>query len=144
MFYRIRATGDVLETQAATRRCRVGETVLTFGRAPVFIAASELPEVLRRDRYLQIEPVDSLPAGATVIDLTTPETPIPELKSERVQEDLTTPETPIPELKSERVQEELGAPETPPELWTRSDLKDPAAVSDAVQRVKKAAARRKH
>ena len=74
--YKIRVTGDVLETAAATRRVNVDGLVLTFGREPVYVQADELPQQLASDPYLRIEAVESTPLGADVIDL----------KSERVQE----------------------------------------------------------
>ena len=75
--YKIRVTGDVLETANATRRVDLGGQVLTFGREPVYVRAAELPPQLADDRYLRIEKVDSAPPDMEVIEL---------LKPERVQE----------------------------------------------------------
>jgi len=74
--YKIRVTGDVLETANATRRVDLGGQVLTFGREPVYVRAAELPPQLADDRYLRIETVESAPPGVVVINL----------KPERVQE----------------------------------------------------------
>ena len=74
--YKVRVTGDVLETATATRRVDVDGQVLTFGREPVYIRAVGLPRQLADDSCLRIEVVDSVPAGMEVI----------ELKPERVQE----------------------------------------------------------
>ena len=73
--YKIRVTGEVLETAAATRRCAVDGRVLTFGREPVYVRAAELPPQLADDPKLRIEAVETAPAGVVVI----------ELKPERVQ-----------------------------------------------------------
>ena len=75
--YKIRVTGEVLETANATRRVNVDGQVLTFGREPVYVRAAELPPQLADDRYLRIEKVDSAPPDVEVIEL---------LKPERVQE----------------------------------------------------------
>ena len=75
--YKIRVTGDVLETANATRRVEVYGQVLTFGREPVYVRAVELPPQLADDRHLRIEKVDSAPPDMEVIEL---------LKPERVQE----------------------------------------------------------
>ena len=110
--YKIRVTGDVLETAAATRRVHVSGQVLTFGREAVYLRADELPSELADDRHLRIEvlPADAaVPPGSEVIDL----------KSERVQEPEADilPGDPEPppgdeiDLKSERVQEGNAAPE---------------------------------
>ncbi len=74
--YKIRVTGEVLDTATATRRVDVDGQVLTFGREPVYIRAAGLPRQLADDPKLRIEVVDSVPAGMEVIDL----------KPERVQE----------------------------------------------------------
>ena len=109
--YKIRVTGDVLETAAATRRVNVSGQVLTFGREPVYLQADELPSQLADDRHLRVEvlPADTaVPPGSEVIDL----------KSERVQEpeadvlpgDPEPPPGDETDLKSERVQESTVAP----------------------------------
>ncbi len=94
--YKIRVTGEVLETAAATRRCAVDGQVLTFGREPVYLEASELPSELAGDTYLRIEEVESAPSGSEVL----------RLKAERIQEpaDAVPPED-GPALKAERIQE---------------------------------------
>jgi hypothetical protein len=74
--YKIRITGEVLETANATRRVNVDGQVLTFGREPVYVRADELPAQLADDRMLRIEAVDTVPPGVVVINL----------KPERVQE----------------------------------------------------------
>ena len=130
--FKIRVTGDVLETAAATRRVNVDGQVLTFGREPVYLRAHELPSKLADDRHLRIETVDVAPAGSEVIDLKSERLQEPEadilpepppgdeidLKSERLQEPGATvlpgdPEPPPgdePDLKSERLQESTVAP----------------------------------
>ena len=79
--YKIRVTGEVLETANATRRVNVDGQVLTFGREPVYVRAAELPPQLADDRYLRVETVDSAPDGVVVI----------ELKPERVQDPAAAP-----------------------------------------------------
>jgi hypothetical protein len=79
--YKIRVTGEVLETVNATRRVNVDGQVLTFGREPVYLRAAELPPQLADDRYLRIEAVEAAPSGTEVIDL----------KAERVQEEAVAP-----------------------------------------------------
>ena len=74
--YKIRVTGEVLETTAATRRVNVAGQVLTFGREPVYVRAAELPPELADDPCLRIEAVQSAPLGVEIT----------ELKPERVQE----------------------------------------------------------
>jgi len=118
--YKIRVTGDVLETAAATRRVNVDGLVLTFGREPVYVQADELPQQLAGDPYLRIEAVESTPLGADVIDL----------KSERVQEPTTavaSADTLLPDddtdLKSERVQKPAGAIAPEPALAAPSGKK---------------------
>ena len=132
--YRIRVTGDVLETVNAMRRHNIDGQVITFGREPVYIEADELPEELADDNYLRIDTVDAAPAGVRVIQKKKRLPPPPdweqhkkrlpppddgglgnlsgdfaELKSERVQEPTAVLATEEPgavgELKSERVQE---------------------------------------
>jgi len=114
--YKIRATGAVLETTTATRRCKVNARVLTFGREPVYVEATNLPDALTTDPYLQIDTVETMPPGVIVIDLKSErvqeelapapdDDDTPELKSERVQEDLVDPGDHTTNLKSERVQE---------------------------------------
>ena len=75
--YKIRVTGEVLETANATRRVNVDGQVLTFGLEPVYVRAAELPPQLADDPKLRIEKVDSAPPDMEVIEL---------LKPERVQE----------------------------------------------------------
>lgn len=75
--YKIRVTGDVLDTATATRRVDVAGQVLTFGREPIYVRAAELPPQLADDPKLRIEKVDSAPPDMEVIEL---------LKAERVQE----------------------------------------------------------
>jgi len=87
--YKIRVTGDVLETANATRRVEVYGQVLTFGREPVYVRAVELPPQIADDRHLRIEKVDSAPPDMEVIEL---------LKPERVQE----PETAFQETTRKR------------------------------------------
>ncbi|HWM89787.1 MAG TPA: hypothetical protein VN493_03400 [Thermoanaerobaculia bacterium] len=77
--YKIRVTGDVLETAAATRRVNVDGQVLTFGREPVYIRAVALPPQLADDPCLRIQALESEPSGMEVI----------ELKPERIQEPAT-------------------------------------------------------
>ena len=67
--YKIRITGEVLETANATRRVNVDGQVLTFGREPVYVRADELPAQLADDRMLRIEAVDTVPPGVVVINL---------------------------------------------------------------------------
>lgn len=74
--YKIRVTGEVLDTANATRRVDVAGQVLTFGREPVYVSTDELPPQLADDRLLRIEEVDTVPPGVVVINL----------KPERVQE----------------------------------------------------------
>ena len=121
--YRIRVTGDVLETVNATRRHNIDGEVITFGREPVYSEADELPEELADDNYLRIDTVDSAPAGVRVIQkkkrlpppgwedrkrrLPPPDDGgLEELKSERVQEPESVTAGPgdTTKLKSERVQ----------------------------------------
>lgn len=105
--YKIRVTGEVLETAAATRRCIVDGLVLTFGREPVYVRADELPEQLAADPYLKIDAVESAPSGTPVINL----------KSERVEEPasaVASADSVLPDddtdLKSERVEKPAAAP----------------------------------
>lgn len=78
--YKIRVTGDVLETANATRRVDVDGQVLTFGREPVYVRAAELPPQLADNPHLRIETVDSAPPDMEVIEL---------LKPERVQDPIS-------------------------------------------------------
>ena len=112
--YKIRVTGEVLETAAATRRCAVDGQVLTFGREPVYLEASELPSELGGDPFLWIEKVDSTPAGSEVLRLKAeriqePGDAFPEdgpaLKAERIQEPADVIPGDEPALKAERIQE---------------------------------------
>jgi hypothetical protein len=149
--YKIRVTGDVLETVAATRRVNVSGQVLTFGHESVYLRTHELPSELTDDRHLRIEVLPAgvtVPLGSEVIDLKSerlqePEAdiapPLPggsgeeiDLKSERLQEPGATvlPGEPPPsdeiDLKSERLQEPgaavlPGDPEPPP--GDETDLK---------------------
>ena len=95
--YKIRVTGEVLETANATRRVSVDGQVLTFGREPVYVRAAKLPPQLVDDSKLRIEAVDSVPAGVEVLGL----------KAERVQDPAPVEELPGDEadLKAERVQD---------------------------------------
>jgi hypothetical protein len=79
--YKIRVTGEVLETPNATRRVDVDGQVVTFGREPVYVRAAELPPQLANDPYLRIETVDSAPPDVEVIEF---------LKPERVQDPAPT------------------------------------------------------
>jgi hypothetical protein len=88
--YKIRVTGEVLETPNATRRVDVAGQVLTFGREPVYVRAAELPPQLADDPYLRIETVDSAPDGVVVI----------ELKPERVQDPAPTAAAPATRKRS--------------------------------------------
>ena len=56
--YKIRVTGDVLETATATRQYKVGDDVLTFGRDPIYLRAEKLPHKLMSDPYLRIDAVE--------------------------------------------------------------------------------------
>jgi hypothetical protein len=91
MIYKIRVTGEVLDTPAATRRCKVEDEILTFGREAIYIEIDELPAKLATDLYLRIDLVDAdcVPAGAPV--LTKKRRPRPDeldtLRSERVERD---------------------------------------------------------
>ena len=92
MIYKIRVTGEVLETPAATRRCKVEDEILTFGREAIYIEVDELPAQLSTDLYLRIDLVeaDCVPAGARVISKKRrPPGPddIITLRSERVERD---------------------------------------------------------
>jgi hypothetical protein len=142
--YKIRVTGDVLETVAATRRVNVSGQVLTFGREAVYLLADELPSQLADDRHLRIEVLPSdaaVPPGSAVIDL----------KSERVQEPEADilPEPPPDnetDLKSERVQEPEadvlpGAPEPPP--GDETDLKSERVQESTVAPAAAAAVRKR-
>ena len=104
MIYKIRVTGEVLETPAATRRCKVEDEILTFSREPIYIEIDELPVDLSTDLYLRIDLVDCPPAGARVISKKRrPPGPdeIITLRSERVERDDTDIEI---RLRSERVE----------------------------------------
>lgn len=119
--FKIRVTGEVLDTATATRRCAVEGQVLTFGREPVYLQVDELPAELATDPYLKIDPVESAPMGFEVIDLKSERVQDPasagdpdaesHLKSERVQEPAVLPAPPDAEedLKSERVQQPEAA-----------------------------------
>ncbi len=121
IIYKIRVTGDVLATTNGTRRCTVNARVLTFGREPVYIESTSLPESLLNDSNLLVETVEVIPPGAIVADLKSERVQdgfaagdvVPELKSERVQDGLTAGdgegEGDDPDLKSERVGEGLAA-----------------------------------
>jgi hypothetical protein len=166
--YKIRVTGDVLETAAATRRINVSGQVLTFGREAVYLRADELPSQLADDRHLRVEvlPADTaVPPGSAVIDLKSERLQEPEadilpepppgdeidLKSERVQEPEADvlPEPPPDnetDLKSERVQEPEadilpGAPEPPP--GDETDLKSERVQESTVAPAAAAAARKR-
>ena len=126
--YKIRVTGEVLETVNATRRANVEGQVLVFGREPVYIRAAELPLQLSDDRYLHIEAVDSAPSVVVVIDL----------KSERVQEPTAASDEEI-DLKSERVQEPTADDALPgPEIDLKSErVQEPAAAVAPAARSRK-------
>jgi len=92
--FKVRVTGEILDTANGTRQYHVDGRLLTFGRDPIYLRAEELPKKLTTDPYLRIDTVTAAPPDVVVIDL----------KSERVQEDAAPgPQT---NLKSERVQEE--------------------------------------
>jgi hypothetical protein len=74
--YKIRVTGDVLDTANATRQLKIEGRTLIFGREPLYLQAETLPEKIATDPYLDITAVDTVPPGTEVIDL----------KAERVQE----------------------------------------------------------
>ena len=108
--YKIRVTGEVLETPTATRRCKVDDEVLTFSREPIYIEIDELPAQLSTDLYLRIDLVDCAPAGAHVISKKRrPPGPdeIITLRSERVEND--DPDIEI-RLRSERVELQNARP----------------------------------
>ncbi|HEX3129014.1 MAG TPA: hypothetical protein VH394_16900 [Thermoanaerobaculia bacterium] len=163
--YKIRVTGDILETVAATRRVNVSGQVLTFGREAVYLRAHELPSELADDRHLRVEvlPADTaVPPGSAVIDLKSERLQEPEadilpepppgdeidLKSERVQEPEADvlPEPPPDseiDLKSERVQEPEAdiLPEPPP--GDETDLKSERVQESTVAPAAAAAARKR-
>ena len=89
--YKIRITGEVLETANATRLVNVDGQVLTFGREPVYVRAAELPPQLADDTHLRIETVDSAPPDMEVIEL---------LKPERVQDPAPTAAAPATRKRS--------------------------------------------
>ena len=97
--YKIRVTGEVLETATATRQYKIGDDVLTFGRDPIYLRAEKLPQKLMSDPYLRIDAVTTVPPDVVIIDL----------KAERVQfESAVAPESETgdeTDLKAERVQE---------------------------------------
>lgn len=103
--YKIRVTGEVLETAAATRRVNVNGFVLTFGREPIYVWAAKLPPQLADDPKLRIEAVDSAPPGVEVFGL----------KAERVQDPAPVEELPGDEadLKAERVQDAASEEDRP-------------------------------
>ncbi len=120
--YKVRVTGEVLETAAATRRCKVYGHVLTFGREPVYLQATKLPPELANDNCLRIEPVDSAPPGVEVLKLmaerieqpTDDDTPPDEetkLKAERTEQPAANDSDPDEEarLKAERVEQPSAA-----------------------------------
>ena len=122
--YKIRVTGDVLETAAATRRVNVSGQVLTFGREPVYLRTDELPSQLADDLHLRVELVEEAPPGSEVIDLKSERLQEPEadillepppddetdLKSERLQDPEPMDPGDETDLKSERLQESTVAP----------------------------------
>jgi hypothetical protein len=95
--YKIRVTGDVLDTPEATRRRAVDGITLAFGREPVYIRAAQVPPEIAADPYLQVEEVEFAPPNFEIL----------KLKAERVQE----PEAAaaVTRLKAERVQEPEAA-----------------------------------
>ena len=94
--YKVRVTGEVLDTATGTRQYNVEGRLLTFGRDPIYLRADKLPKKLTADPYLKIDAVETAPPDIVVIDL----------KSERVQEPEAAAVDPGIEtdLKSERVQ----------------------------------------
>lgn len=147
MIYKIRVTGEVLETATATRRCTVEGQVLTFGREPVYLECNELPAELATDPYLRIETVESAPAGSDVIDLKSERVQDPaaaafpdaesHLKSERVQDPAVAVPDAESNLKSERVQEPAVLP-APPDTESNSKSEpEPAVVAVAQEPVRK-------
>lgn len=108
--YKVRVTGGVLETAAATRRCKVHGRVLTFGREPVYLQAAKLPPELANDNCLRIEPVDSAPLGVEV----------QKLKAERIEQPANddTPPDEEARLKAERT-EQPADDDTPPDEEAR-------------------------
>ncbi len=94
--FKVRATGEVLETATGTRQYHVEGHLLTFGRDPIYLRADVLPKKLTNDPYLRIDTVATAPPDVVVIDL----------KAERVQEDATLAPGADLDLKAERVQEE--------------------------------------
>ena len=171
--YKIRVTGDVLETAAATRRVNVSGQVLTFGREAVYLRAAELPSQLADDRHLRVEvlPADTtVPPGSEVIDLKSERLQEPEadiapppdgssgeeidLKSERLQEPGATvlPGDPEPppgdeiDLKSERVQEpeaDVLPGDPEPPPGDETDLKSERVQESTVAPAAAAAARKR-
>jgi hypothetical protein len=95
--YKVRVTGEVLETATATRQYKIGDDLLTFGRDPIYLRAEKLPHKLASDPYLRIDTVTAVPPDVEIIDL----------KAERVQ--LESAQAPGSEtgaetgLKAERV-----------------------------------------
>jgi hypothetical protein len=94
--FKVRVTGEVLDTATATRKYHIDGQLLTFGRDPLYLRADELPKKLTSDPYLRIDTVPTAPPDVVVIDL----------KAERVQEDATLAPGADLDLKAERVQEE--------------------------------------
>jgi len=93
--FKVRATGEVLETATCTRQYHVEGHLLTFGRDPIYLRADVLPKKLTNDPYLRIDTVATAPPDIVVIDL----------KAERVQEDAALAPGDETDLKAERVQE---------------------------------------
>jgi hypothetical protein len=105
--FRIRATGDVLNTAHATRKHQLdGEVLVTFGREAVYIEADELPSELINDNYLRIDTVDAAHRPDIHPGQAADAGDTPELKSSWVQEP-TEANDPgaVAELKSSWVQE---------------------------------------
>ena len=94
--FKVRVTGEILDTANGTRQYNVEGRLLTFGRDPIYLRAESLPKKLTTDPYLRIDTVTAVPPDVVVIDL----------KAERVQEDATLAPGAALDLKAERVQEE--------------------------------------
>lgn len=94
---RIRRPEILLDTPAGTRRYTVHGEVLTFGREPVYLQASQLPPELANDAYLDVEPVEAAPPGTEVLHL----------KAERIEQPANDNTGPGEEsrLKAERIEQ---------------------------------------
>jgi hypothetical protein len=94
--FKVRVTGEILDTANGTRQYHIEGRLLTFGRDPIYLRAEALPKKLTTDPYLRIDIVTTVPPDVAVLDL----------KAERVQEDATLAPGAALDLKAERVQEE--------------------------------------